>query len=129
MLAPLCLQLYFLAFSDDVPPKWPDVTALDNREWLWGQRFVQVELQHWWESEMQPMVPPPSADVGFVGLTLAVNDPIALAKRLGRGASSPAASAFGAEGDGLWGSGEKIVVTSPDGVPIRLVSRQHAVTK
>ncbi len=41
----LGFTLYFLAFTDDIPPD-PDLTAITNREWLWKRPYTTLEIQH-----------------------------------------------------------------------------------
>ena len=38
-------DLHFLAYTDDTPPN-PDLTAVENREWLWKRPYTQLEFQH-----------------------------------------------------------------------------------
>ena len=37
--------LYFYAWSDEALPS-PDLTAVENREWLWSRPYTLIELQH-----------------------------------------------------------------------------------
>lgn len=45
--------LYFLGPKHLTPPS-ADIDAIANREWLYQQRELFVELQHYWGSEWQP---------------------------------------------------------------------------
>jgi catechol 2,3-dioxygenase-like lactoylglutathione lyase family enzyme len=37
--------LYFLAFTEETPPK-PDINAVENREWLWQRPYTVLEFQY-----------------------------------------------------------------------------------
>ena len=41
----LGFTLYFLAFTDDIPPDL-NLTAVANREWLWKRPYTTLEIQH-----------------------------------------------------------------------------------
>jgi catechol 2,3-dioxygenase-like lactoylglutathione lyase family enzyme len=43
--------IYFLAFTDEVPPGAID--SVEIREWLWQRPYAQIELLHKWEAPPQ----------------------------------------------------------------------------
>ena len=60
--------LYFLAFTEDVLPN-EDVTAIENREWLWQRPYTILELQHVHHLEKDPNFKYDASDKnGFLGL-------------------------------------------------------------
>ena len=65
--------LYFLAYTDDVPPN-PDIDALENREWLWQRPYTTLELQHVWRDDWQGLVRPTNADAGFRQISIVSHD-------------------------------------------------------
>ncbi len=70
VIEPHGFTLYFLAFTDDVPPH-TDIDSVANREWLWKRPYTTLELQH------RPDAPAPRAsdDAGFGGLEIAARFP------------------------------------------------------
>ncbi len=45
--------LYFYAFTNERPPK-PDLTAIENRTWVYQRPYSVLEIQHLRETEVQP---------------------------------------------------------------------------
>ena len=43
-ISPYGFTLYFLGFTDDVPPH-DDLNSVDNREWLWQRPYTTLEIQ------------------------------------------------------------------------------------
>ena len=43
-VAPYGFDLHFLAYTDETPPN-PDVTAVENRKWLWKRPYTTLEFQ------------------------------------------------------------------------------------
>jgi len=43
-VAPYGFDLHFLAYTDEEPPN-PDITAVENREWLWKRPYTTLEFQ------------------------------------------------------------------------------------
>jgi catechol-2,3-dioxygenase len=41
----LGFSLYFYSFETEMPPN-PDLTSIENREWLWRRPYTILELQH-----------------------------------------------------------------------------------
>ena len=42
--------LYFLGDKKLQPPN-PDIDAIENREWMYQQSHLFIEIQHYWSSE------------------------------------------------------------------------------
>lgn len=77
--------LYFLAFTNDIPPVPSDLRAVGNREWLWKRPYTVLELQHVPERKT-PFVLPNNHELGFVGLRMCTpsNNMSAICKQLER---------------------------------------------
>lgn len=63
--------LHFYAFTDEQPPN-PDLTAVQNREWLYQRPYTVLEIQ-----EMEgasPMHPAPDGAAGYAGAKFAGMD-------------------------------------------------------
>ena len=43
-IAPYGFCLYFLGFTDDIPPS-DDLHDVSNREWLWQRPYTTLEIQ------------------------------------------------------------------------------------
>ena len=43
--------LYFLGYTDEVPPEKEDLKHVNNREWLWQRKYTTLELQWRWDSK------------------------------------------------------------------------------
>ena len=43
--------LYFLGYTEDIPPNEDDLTDVKNREWLWQRKYTTLELQWRWDSK------------------------------------------------------------------------------
>ncbi|MEO9902574.1 VOC family protein [Nisaea sp.] len=71
-MAPLSVQdvkgygftLHFFAFTDDTPPN-PNLTAVENREWLYQRPYTVLEIQE--VHEAGEMVLPDMAAAGYAG--------------------------------------------------------------
>jgi len=61
-------DLYFLAFTDEKPPI-PDLTAMQNRPWLWQRPYTLLEIQHRLNSEIDAK--PKHDAVGFEQVIIA----------------------------------------------------------
>ncbi|MDU9007208.1 VOC family protein [Sedimentitalea todarodis] len=74
-MRPLCVQpisshgftLYFFAFTQDVPPS-ADLTAIENREWLYQRRYTVLEVPHVHALECVSTAEGPNA--GYAGAVL-----------------------------------------------------------
>ncbi len=60
--------LYFLAFADETPPN-PELTAVENREWLWRRPYTTLELQHF-DDRNAAFRFPGDDDPGFDGVVI-----------------------------------------------------------
>jgi len=48
-------ELYFLAFTDDIPPNKDDLKSVENREWLWQRPYTTLELQYREGAQLAPV--------------------------------------------------------------------------
>ncbi len=56
-------DLYFLGYTDERPPN-PDITAVENRPWLWQRPYATYEIQHWHSSDVK-IIPIQKTGMGF----------------------------------------------------------------
>lgn len=49
-VSPHRFTLYFLAYSDEIPPH-ADLESVKNRPWLWRRPYTVLELQHRWDNK------------------------------------------------------------------------------
>jgi catechol 2,3-dioxygenase-like lactoylglutathione lyase family enzyme len=61
---PYGFTLYFLADTEESPPD-PNLYAVSNRPWLWRRPYPVLELQHRWDSRVEPAQVP---ELGYVHL-------------------------------------------------------------
>merc|ERR1711934_1105281 len=45
-VAPHGFDLYFYAWTNDIPPNTGDLKAVENREWAWQRNYTELEIQH-----------------------------------------------------------------------------------
>jgi len=58
--------LYFLAYTDDVPPNTNNLEAVENREWLWQRPYTTLEIQYKPSFELAAL----DGGEGVAGMTL-----------------------------------------------------------
>lgn len=46
-------SLYFLGHNDLIPPN-PNIDAIENREWMYQQQHLFIEIQHYWGNQGNP---------------------------------------------------------------------------
>merc|ERR1711936_391310 len=63
--------LYFLAFTDEVPPESENLHSEQIREWLWQRPYTTLELQHKPGSEIKKMV---EVGMGVECIEMKIND-------------------------------------------------------
>merc|ERR1712232_1161579 len=70
-------DLYFLAFTDEIPPNARDLTAVQNREWCYQREYTTLEIQCSHDASNQPArKTQPLAGPGTTNLKAAVEKEI-----------------------------------------------------
>lgn len=64
-VTPYGFALYFLAFTDEGPPKPEDLEAVENREWTYSRPYTTLELQHAKGGEGSLLHAAPEGKAGF----------------------------------------------------------------
>mmetsp|Transcript_64668 Transcript_64668/g.152006 ORF Transcript_64668/g.152006 Transcript_64668/m.152006 type:complete len:277 (+) Transcript_64668:16-846(+) len=98
-VAPYRFTLYFLAYTEDVPPN-ADLEAVENREWLWQRDYTTLELQHRWDARPGSLKLPRKEEEGLAAVVLQL--PPEQMRRLAGEGYSPGS------------------LTDPDGLPIEV---------
>lgn len=77
---PYGFTLYFYAFTDETPPNCDDLTAIENRTWVYRRPFTVLELQnvHAMQSERAPQ----KGAAGYAGVTIGSTAEIMRSERL-----------------------------------------------
>lgn len=69
--------LYFLAFTDEIPPNAENLNAVVNREWCWQRKYTTLELQETIGSSTQKSSPfslAKKSEAGFERIVLRVTE-------------------------------------------------------
>lgn len=91
--------LYFLAYTNETPPKPDDLEAVENREWLWQRPYCTLEVQHVRKRQIQPYEDLKDGQRGFMGMRIAVSQN---------------------EANTLFGTQDSCVVRDPNNIPIHV---------
>lgn len=106
--------LYFLAFTDDVPPS-ENITSPEIREWLYQRPYTTLELQHCYKREISDFIDPPknNKNQAFTGYSIRLgNDYAKVLDRLNVSEKS-----FLKTKDS-----SSVIIRDPNNIPIELLS-------
>jgi hypothetical protein len=76
---PCGFTLYFYGFTQEMPPD-PDLTAIENRTWLYRRCYTVLEIQHVQGLDVETH--PLNQAAGFVGISVHPSAPTIHVKRL-----------------------------------------------